>query len=72
MITLRHDFAEMSATEYPTLAANKDAVEDRALSVRWSSGMDRPLTSSFETLLDLLIAGIGSRVPQPPVNIQLC
>ena len=47
---------------FPAIAANIDLVGDRALSVRWSDGLQNPLDDSFEFMLDLILDGLVARV----------
>jgi len=46
------------ALEYPTLARHLPALANRAFIVRWQSGSDVPLDSSFEAFIEVAIAGI--------------
>ena len=46
------------ALEYPTLARHLPALANRAFIVRWQSGSDVPLDSSFEAFIEVTIAGI--------------
>jgi len=55
---LQQKVYEIRALEYPTLARHLPALANRAFIVRWQSGRDVPLDSSFETFVDVSIAGI--------------
>lgn len=46
------------ALEYPTLARHLPALANHAFIVRWQSGSDVPLDSSFEAFVEVAIAGI--------------
>lgn len=52
---------DISAEQYPRLAANRSRLVDQAFGLRWTSGADRPLDSSFELLVDLLVSALQQR-----------
>jgi AcrR family transcriptional regulator len=56
------EMRSLDPDRFPAIAANIDLVGDRALSVRWSDGLKRPLDDSFEFLLDLILDGLQARV----------
>jgi hypothetical protein len=43
-----------------------DRLADRAFSLRWTTGADKPFDESYEYLVDRLIDGIKSRVIRGP------
>jgi TetR/AcrR family transcriptional regulator, tetracycline repressor protein len=45
---------------YPALAANLPRLSNQAFILRWESGSDAPLETSFEVFVDIMIAGIKS------------
>jgi AcrR family transcriptional regulator len=49
---------EIRALEYPTLARHLPALANRAFIVRWQSGSEVPLDSSFEAFVEVTIAGM--------------
>ncbi len=53
--------AGLDARQFPHLVHYMDRLTDRAFSLRWTSGVEKPLTESYEFLVDLLIDGIKSR-----------
>lgn len=57
---LQRDVENLSPERHPTLAAERDVVQGRIYAIRWRTGIDQPLDSSFETLLDALISGLDS------------
>jgi AcrR family transcriptional regulator len=57
-----HEFRSLDPEQFPHITANFDEVADRALTVRWSDGTQKPLDTSFEYLLSLLLEGIAARV----------
>lgn len=56
---LQEKVHEIRALEYPTLARYLPALANRAFIVRWQSGSEVPLDSSFEAFVDVVIAGIA-------------
>lgn len=50
--------AGLDADEYPTIAANRDIVADRAIALRWHSGRDRPLDDAFDLALEVWLDGL--------------
>jgi len=55
---LQEKVHEIRALEYPTLARHLPALANRAFIVRWQSGSEVPLDSSFETFVEVAIAGM--------------
>ncbi|MBN3811466.1 TetR/AcrR family transcriptional regulator [Paraburkholderia sp. Ac-20347] len=55
---LQEKVHEIRALEYPTLARYLPALANRAFIVRWQSGSEVPLDSSFETFVEVTIAGM--------------
>lgn len=51
----------VDACQYPHLARYKNKLSNRAFLIRWSSGSECPLDSSFEAWIDVLICGLESR-----------
>lgn len=49
---------EIRALEYPTLARHLPAMANRSFIMRWQSGVDAPMDSSFQLYLDVVMAGI--------------
>jgi hypothetical protein len=54
--------AGLDARRYPNLVRYMDRLADRAFSLRWTTGADKPFDESYEYLIDRLIDGIKSRV----------
>lgn len=52
----------VNPTAYPALTRNLDLMANNAFLTRWDSGRDRPMDSSFETALDVLILGLRAKV----------
>jgi AcrR family transcriptional regulator len=48
----------LDAERFPHVAAHFDELADRAMSVRWSAGVDAPLDTSFDWFLDVVFAGL--------------
>ena len=57
------EIRSLDPAQFPHITEHFDEVADKALSVRWSDGTQRPLDESFEFLLDLLLDGIEARIP---------
>lgn len=57
-----HEFRSLDPERFPHIAANFDEVADRALTVRWSDGTQKPLDDSFDYLLSLLLDAIAARM----------
>lgn len=57
------EIRSLDPVQFPHITEHFDEVADKALSVRWSDGTQRPLDESFEFLLDLLLDGIEARLP---------
>ncbi|RQN33889.1 TetR/AcrR family transcriptional regulator [Paraburkholderia tropica] len=55
---LQQKVHEIRALEYPTLARHLPALANRSFIVRWQSGSDMPLDSSFDAFVEVAIAGI--------------
>ncbi|MEC5409330.1 TetR/AcrR family transcriptional regulator [Paraburkholderia sp. MPAMCS5] len=55
---LQEKVHDIRALEYPTLARHLPALANRAFIVRWQSGSEVPLDSSFETFVEVTIAGM--------------
>jgi TetR/AcrR family transcriptional regulator, tetracycline repressor protein len=51
----------VNPTAYPALTRNLDRMANNAFLTRWDSGRDRPMNSSFETALDVLILGLRAK-----------
>lgn len=62
---IEQELRNLDPAEYPNLVRHMDRLADRAIGLRWSSGIEQPLDEAFEFLLDLLIDGtlrhIGGR-----------
>lgn len=52
--------------DHPNLAPRFDDFAGRAFSMRWTNGVTRPMDDTFETLLDILLTGVKSRIPVKP------
>lgn len=52
----------LDPNRFPHIAANFDAVANRALSMRWSLDDHRPFDESFEFLMQVLLAGLHARL----------
>jgi len=48
----------ISALRHPTLARHLPALANNSFILRWQSGHQRPLERSFETYLDVVVAGL--------------
>ncbi|QGZ66017.1 TetR/AcrR family transcriptional regulator [Paraburkholderia acidisoli] len=55
---LQEKVHDIRALEYPTLARHLPALANRAFIVRWQSGSEVPLDSSFDTFVEVAIAGM--------------
>jgi len=55
---LQEKVHDIRALEYPTLARHLPTLANRAFIVRWQSGSEVPLDSSFDTFVEVTIAGI--------------
>jgi AcrR family transcriptional regulator len=55
----------LAQDHYPIIAANLDALADRAFALRWHGGSERPLDAAFEAALDVWIDGLAARLPAP-------
>jgi AcrR family transcriptional regulator len=55
---LQEKVHDIRALEYPTLARHLPALANRAFIVRWQSGSEVPLDSSFDTFVEVTIAGM--------------
>ena len=58
--------AGLDARRYPNLVRYMDRLADRAFSLRWTTGADKPFDESYEYLIDRLIDGIKSRIIRGP------
>jgi AcrR family transcriptional regulator len=56
------ELRSLDPERFGAIAANIDVVGDRALSVRWSDGLQQPLDDSFEFLLELIVDSLSARV----------
>lgn len=59
------EIRSLDPEQFPNIVAHLDEVADNALSIRWSDGTQRPLDTSFEYLLSLLLDGIAARMQYP-------
>jgi AcrR family transcriptional regulator len=57
--------ARVNDADHPNLAPRFDQFAGRAFSMRWTNGVVRPMDETFETLLDILLAGVRARIPDP-------
>ena len=57
----RTQIGAVDADQHPHLARHRDKLSNRAFLMRWSSGFECPLDSSFEAWIDVLICGLESR-----------
>lgn len=64
MRAAEHEFRTLDPERFPNITAHFDEIADRAITVRWSDGAQKPLDESFEYLMRLLIDGIAARVRQ--------
>lgn len=55
---LQEKVHDIRALEYPTLARHLPALANRAFIVRWQSGSEVPLDSSFDAFVEVTIAGM--------------
>jgi TetR/AcrR family transcriptional regulator, tetracycline repressor protein len=55
------ELSEVDGSQYPALGPVVHLFVDRAIGMRWTGGHERPLDSSFDLLLDLLIDGLRDR-----------
>ena len=60
----RNDLRALDGDRFPAMAAVADHL-DGALLTRWEPAPGRPLTTSFEWLLDVLVAGVGALAAPP-------
>lgn len=58
------DLRSLDPERFPHLSAHLPQLADRALSVRWSDGIERPLDDSFEYLVDMLLDALEARLPR--------
>jgi TetR/AcrR family tetracycline transcriptional repressor len=58
----RKRISTLDVIEHPTLAQYLPKLANRAFIVRWSNGVDVPLDSSFELLVDVIIAGLEQQL----------
>ncbi|AXF12849.1 TetR family transcriptional regulator (plasmid) [Paraburkholderia graminis] len=61
---LQEKVHDIRALEYPTLARHLPALANRAFIVRWQSGSEVPLDSSFDTFVEVTIAGMERMLAQ--------
>lgn len=59
---LESDLRSLDATQFPNITAHIDELGDRALSLRWSNGVEAPLDKSFDFLMRVLIDGIAAQI----------
>ncbi|MGL5853229.1 MAG: TetR/AcrR family transcriptional regulator C-terminal domain-containing protein [Phycicoccus sp.] len=59
----RADLDTVDPASYPALARSLPQLRNQAFMTRWEGGRDRPLDSSWNTLLDVLVAGLDARRP---------
>lgn len=52
---------ELPVERYPTIAAHRALLANRAFVLRWDSGAVNPLDASFEACVDALLSGIAAR-----------
>lgn len=60
-LACRAQIDAVDADQHPHLARYRDTLSNRAFLIRWSSGSECPLDSSFEAWIDVLICGLESR-----------
>ncbi|MCX6533968.1 MAG: TetR/AcrR family transcriptional regulator [Actinobacteria bacterium] len=60
------ELAGLDARQFPYLVRYMDQLTDRAFSLRWTSGVEKPLNESYEFLIDLLMDGIKARAIRQP------
>ncbi|WP_076998098.1 TetR/AcrR family transcriptional regulator [Variovorax sp. KK3] len=57
--SLQEEMASISPAEYPALSRNLKNLENRAFVLRWSSGTEKPMDSSFDLWVDVMIQGLA-------------
>ncbi|HVF63800.1 MAG TPA: TetR/AcrR family transcriptional regulator [Casimicrobiaceae bacterium] len=51
----------IDSARFPSLGRHVPALRNNAFMLRWSSGIDKPLDSSFEAWLDVIVGGLEQR-----------
>ena len=52
----------LPAEEFPVIAANREYLADRVFTLRWHSGAERPLDTSFEAAVEAWIDGLAAQL----------
>ena len=52
-------------SKFPILAANLEAMENKAFILRWKSGAEAPMDEGFEFFVDMVIAGLEKLASMP-------
>jgi TetR/AcrR family tetracycline transcriptional repressor len=55
---IRERLAGVQRTRYPLLADNMKLLGNKAFTVRWQNGTEAPLDASFDSFIDIVIAGL--------------
>jgi AcrR family transcriptional regulator len=55
---VRRRLTGVQSFTHPVLAKNKKLLANRAFILRWQNGTDNPLTDSFDTFVEIVIAGL--------------
>lgn len=56
------ELRDLDPEQFPNFTEHFEVMADRALSLRWTESVERPLDDSFEFLMRLLIDGIERRI----------
>lgn len=57
----RSQIDAIDTAQWPGLARHVDALRNNAFLLRWSSGAERPLDTSFEAWVDVVVRGLEAR-----------
>jgi TetR/AcrR family tetracycline transcriptional repressor len=60
----RQRLRQIPSSQYPAVARHISAMQNNAFILRWTSGTRRPLTTSFEAWIDVVISGLQARSTQ--------
>ena len=55
---IRNRLKDIPGIRYPQLAKNMKLLGNKAFTLRWQNGTDAPLDASFESFVDIFVAGI--------------
>ena len=61
---VRERLQNVEPSRYPVLSENLKPLANHAFILRWQNGTEAPLDASFETFIDIVIAGLESLVAQ--------